>query len=233
MSLPVTSYYCTGCDFQQSDAKTWGIKEYVLPNGVRLDVDWKLGWCEDCAGLAAVESLAPDVRLKELAEAEAELGALPPRPMLHWWQLPRFIFNNAWHKRAEEWERDRFRLQSKVDDAQDALEHLKGRKQPPRCLACGSHRVHAPLVTNPEPWTDPTQPQRTGFVHPGCGGELWRREEDIRFALKPSVRRYSPEGDFLEQEFIGGYTVPDSGYFENLEISNARARGRDIPASVL
>lgn len=57
--------------------------------------------------------------------------------------------------------------------------------------------------------------------------------EDMRFALKPSVRRYSPVGDFLEKEFIDGYTVPDSGYFESLEISNARARGRDIPAGVL
>lgn len=232
MSLPAISYYCTKCDFQGSDLGTWGLKEYVLPNGVRLDVDWNLGWCEDCAGLAAVESLAPDARLKDLAEAEAELDALPSRPMRHWWQLHRFIFNNAWHKRAEAWARDRFRLQGKVDDAQDALEHLKGRKQPPRCLACGSHRVHAPLVTNPEPWNDSSRPHRTGFVHPGCGGELWRREGDIRFALKPSVSRYSPEGGFLEKEFIGGYTVPDSGYFESLEISNARARGRDIPAGV-
>ncbi len=43
MSLPVTSYYCTQCDFQGGDAGTWGIKEYVLPNGVRLGVHWQLG----------------------------------------------------------------------------------------------------------------------------------------------------------------------------------------------
>ncbi|KAB2309549.1 hypothetical protein F8A87_09810 [Betaproteobacteria bacterium SCN2] len=231
MSLPAISYYCTKCDFRGGDLGTWGLKEYVLPNGVRVGVHWRLGWCEDCVGLAAVENLDSDERLKDLAEAKAELGALPPHPMRHWWQLHGFMFNHAWQKQLEAWERERFHLQCKLDDAQDALEHLKGRKQPPRCLACGSDRVHSPLITNPEPWNDPSQPHHTGFVHPGCGGELWRREEDMRFALKPTVRRYSPEGDFLEKEFVEGYTVPDGEYFENLESSNAKARGRSIPLS--
>lgn len=227
MSLQATTFYCTGCDFQQGNAGTWGIREYVLPNGVRLPVDWNLGWCEDCAGLAAVEVLSEDGRQKDLKEAEVELAAHPPRPVRRWWQLHRYVLNRAWHNRVREWEHSQLRLQCKLDDAHDALDLLRKRNQPCRCLACGSHRVHAPLVTNAEPWNDPEQPLRTGFLHPGCGGELWMREADIRFAMRPSVRRYSPEGDLLEKEFVDGYSTPDSEYFEDLDVANSLARRRE------
>lgn len=232
MSLPVTTFYCTGCDFQQGNAGTWGIREYVLPNGVRLPVDWRLGWCEDCAGLAAVEVLSEDGRQKDLKEAEAELAAHPPRPVRRWWQLHRFVLNSAWRNRIGEWGRARLRLQSKLDDAHDALDHIRRRSQARKCLACGSHRVHAPLVTNAEPWNDPEQPQRTGFVHPGCGGGLWMLEDGMRFALKPSVRRYSPEGDLIEKEFVDGYSIPDFGYLEDRDMENALARGRVTAAAM-
>lgn len=226
MSLPATMFYCTGCDFEQGNVGTWGTREYVLPNGVRLPVEWELGWCEDCAGLAAVEVLSEAGRQKDLKEAEAELAAHPPRPTRHWWQLRRFVFGRTWRNRVGEWERDWLRLQCTLDDARDALDHIRLRGQPRKCLACGSHRVHAPLVTNAEPWNDPGQPQRTGFIHPGCGGELWMLDEGTRFALRPSVRRYSPEGDLIEKEFVDGYSVPDFGYLEDRDTANALARGR-------
>lgn len=227
MSLPVTTFYCTGCDFQQGNAGTWGIREYVLPNGVRLPVDWQLGWCEDCAGLASVEVLSEAGRQKDLKEAEAELAAHPPRPIRHWWQVHRYAFNSAWLHRIGEWERALLRLQCKRDDARDALNLIRARSQPPKCLACGSHRVHAPLVTDEEPWQDHGQPHRTGFFHPGCGGELWMMEGGLRLALKPSVRRYSPDGSLLEKEFIEGYSTPSSSYFVNLELANALARRQE------
>ena len=229
MSLPVTTFYCTGCDFQQGNAGTWGIREYVLPNGVRVPVDWRLGWCEDCAGLVAVEVLSEDDRLKDRKEAEAELAAHPPHPVRHWWQPHRFVLNSAWHNRIGEWERARLRLQGRLDDAHDAVDYIRRRSKPRKCLACGSHRVHAPLVTNTEPWNDADQAQRTGFIHPGCGGELWMREEGMRIALKPTVRRYSPEGDLIGKEFVEGYSVPDSGYFENRAMANTLARGTSAP----
>ncbi|MBI4190761.1 MAG: hypothetical protein HY525_09510 [Betaproteobacteria bacterium] len=33
MSWPVTTFYCTKCDFKRGDVRTWGAKEYVLTNG--------------------------------------------------------------------------------------------------------------------------------------------------------------------------------------------------------
>lgn len=50
--------------------------------------------------------------------------------------------------------------------------------------------------------------------------------DDLRLALRPSVRRYSPEGDLMEKEFVDGYSTPDSGYLENRDRENAMARGR-------
>ena len=60
MSCPVTTYYCTKCNFRQGDAYTWGLREYVLQDGTKIPMDWQLGWCEDCAGLSAVEVLSEE-----------------------------------------------------------------------------------------------------------------------------------------------------------------------------
>ncbi len=47
----------------------------------------------------------------------------------------------------------------------------------------------------------------------------------LRIALKPTVSRYTPEGEFIEKIFVGGYAVADNDYFDSLEKSNASIRG--------
>lgn len=81
---------------------TWGCGESRLCAAQRRSPGyaWQLGWCEDCAGLATVENLDPDERLKDLTEAKAEFDAHPARPM-RWWQLHKFMLNGAWQKRIE------------------------------------------------------------------------------------------------------------------------------------
>jgi hypothetical protein len=231
-ALLVTTFYCTKCDFEQGDAGTLGSKEYLLPNGVRLPVDWQLGWCNDCGGLSAVEELSEEERRKSVEKAEQELAKHPPRPVRHWWQLHWFLLNVVWQQRLGEGERNHLDLVAKLDVARDALSFLGQRKSPARCLACGSIHVVAPLVRNHEPWEDPERPKATGFTHPGCGGELWMREDGLRIGLRPSVRRYTPEGDFLDQEYLDGYTLPQSEFYLERNILNAKARGKTIPAAV-
>lgn len=132
-------------------------------------MDWRLGWCEECGGLAAVERFSEGEMPAAIHDAGQELPILPTRL--------------------------------------------------PCCLTCGSKRVTAPLVTyrqkdgkttrTPAVFSAPTQeeeanrkkPKPTGFIHPGCGGELWMKLDGLHFALRPSIRSYTPNGEFIERVF--------------------------------
>ena len=52
--------------------------------------------------------------------------------------------------------------------------------------------------------------------------------DGLRIGLKPSVRRYTPEGTLIEQEYVPGYTSPRSEYFNDREVNNARLRNMGI-----
>lgn len=115
MSWPVTVFTCTRCDFRQGDSHTWGSREYLLADGVRVSVPRRLGWCHSCGSIAAVEDLSGDAQREECEETERELADL------------RF-----WKLRERKW------LQQNLADLQDTLQLLKQRKSPARCLHCGS-----------------------------------------------------------------------------------------------
>lgn len=171
MSLPARTYLCSDCDFRQGVTGLWGVSEYVFPNNIRLPVQGCLGWCDECGGLAAVEILPEREGSAKIGTAGQELPVLPVRL--------------------------------------------------PRCLICGSTRVMTPLVTTQEKSSESEEPgppifggtvkekrneigkrKPTRFIHPGCGGELLMSfEEGLRFALRPSIRLYTPNGDFIERVF--------------------------------
>lgn len=226
MSLAVTTYYCTQCDFQSGDVRTWGTREYRLPNGVLLPVNKALGWCHDCADIAPIEDLSVEPWLDDLRRARNKVDESGERPPRGKWRLLRFVFPTRYHRIVEDW----FSAQCSLDDALDGLELIRMQTRPPKCLTCGSERVHTPLVTNQEPWADDAEPRRTGFQHPECGGEIWMTDAGMRIGLRPTTNRYSPDGLLLETQEIGGYTLPPMEYFLNRDIQNARARGKDIPA---
>ena len=229
MSLPATTFYCSRCNFNDGDVGTWGMKEYVLPNNVRIVVNRSLGWCDDCEGVVSVELFSEEACLRDIQQAEQSLTASGQRPRRIWWQLHRFIFHRAWQGYVTNWERRHFRLTCDLDDAKDSLTHLRQRLNPPRCLACGSKKIRAPLVANAEAWENMEQPKPIGFIHPGCGGELWMYQDGLRIGLRPSVSYYTPEGDLIDNEEVDGYTTASSEYFEERDKANAIGRGREVP----
>ena len=200
MSMPVTTFYCTECDYRQGDSESWGSRAYVLPDGSELQVPRRLGWCEDCGGLASVETfsavdLANDIRL-----AKQELADLPPQPVRQPWQVVKYLPFSGWDTKVRRWNFKQSDIPKRIDEATTLLSIVEKRKNPPRCLECGSARVIAPIVPNREFW-DAEKPKATGFKHPGCGGELWADKDGFRVSIRPSIRRYTPEGDFIERVF--------------------------------
>ena len=72
-----------------------------------------------------------------------------------------------------------------------------------------------------------------GFAHPGCGGQIVLSNENLRIAAKQSFSRYSEDGIRIGKEWVDGYSSPDQGEFDKLDIANARARNKPIPKAVL
>ncbi len=225
MSLPSTTFKCSRCGYRQCGAVAWGTKEYVLPNGLRLRAPSRLGWCHDCKGLAAVESISIEDRLEELRKIESDLAGCHPPRKPRWWHLGRYIFYKgtlAWEKLQRD---HHFSLVVGVADARDLLALQQQRITPPRCMDCGSENVTVPFITNQNLWEDSSQPEPTGFHHPDCGGEILMIDDDLRIGLAPSVRRYTPEGDFIEKIPLEGYSTPNGEFFTEREKSNACIRG--------
>lgn len=234
MSWPVTIYYCTACDFKQGDAITWGTREYVLGSGVRIPVHWYLGWCDSCDGLAAIENLSSKIRIQEYRKAQQKIYRLTPR-----WE--RRLLGGL-SKSKKSWRR---MYEDNMEDAIDALEMLASRKSPPHCLRCLSTQVHVPEKRVSQREENPAiynknklqaadcqttasaeEPDANVFRHPGCGGEILTREHEdgLRFALRPCIHRFTPEGLLIEKEYVGGYSAPDSDYWDALSASNREIR---------
>jgi hypothetical protein len=129
MSWAVKTYKCQRCHLAIGDLHTWGTREYVLPNGVRLSMDWTLGWCPDCNGICAVELLDPAARQRDLDHATNDLKAYGPKPG-----------QKADHQSVANWNY----LAGLVEDAKDSLGIAFARFGHPRCLHCGG--------TNISPW---------------------------------------------------------------------------------
>lgn len=223
MSSLVTTFYCDCCDFEQDSSHTWGRREYVLPDGVHISLNWEIGWCQDCDGIAPIESLIEEPWQIDLREAKENIDKYSPAPVRYWWQLHRWIFASAWANRLNDWKSGREFFLAKVFDAEDGLSLLKSRLSPPKCLSCGGLRVTAPLVISGEELDYPvSEPKRTGTLHPICGGQLWMAQYGSRISLVPTVCCYTPEGEFISNEPIS--SSYNSSHYQKCEVNNARIR---------
>jgi hypothetical protein len=173
---------------------------YVTPDNRTVQVPRRLGWCEDCGGLASVEIFTESDIRKEIRDIEEELQAMPSEPSRQPWEIHKYLPFNGWETKVQRWHYKQDQLIGKLDEKTTLLGIIKQRKSPPRCLECGSTRVMAPLVADKTFW-DSEKPAVTGFIHPGCGGELSADEDGMRISLRPSTRYYSSEGEFIERLF--------------------------------
>lgn len=200
MSWPVTRFSCTRCDYVQGNTHTWGRREYLLDDGVRVNVPRLLGWCNDCQGVALIEDLSGDEQRAALRDGKAELS------VLRFWKI-----------------RQRQMLQVVMADLCDVLELLQVRHSSARCLCCGSTSVTL-FSKHKETGGEMNDNQKMEFVHPGCDGTIESSFGDMRIALRPSVVFYTPKGIQIEKKYLAGYSSPSSAYFKDKDEQNARIR---------
>lgn len=201
MSWATTTYTCTRCDVIAHDLGTWGVREYVLTTGIRIPLEWTLGWCFSCNNVRAVELLDAEWSRQELTCAQADLSAFGPRPSLE--ADPQGFTNWAY-------------LAGVLADAQDVMDIISRRDKPLHCLGCGSYKIL--------PW-ETKNGGAMKATHGPCGEPMEASEDGFRIAPKPTIKQYTVHGKFIEEIDVSGYSMPDSEVLVAREVSNAKLRG--------
>lgn len=183
MSMPYDFIKCTHCDFIGFDRVLWGRRDYLLSDGQRMRVDRQMGWCHACDDVTAIEDLS-DVEAKgTISEANTELATLK-RPGLIATLQRKF---NYGPQQIEHW-------QEKIQVAEARLSFLRSRQDPIRCLICSSTHVE-PIYPESERGLH-VMSRRVHFMHPNCGGNLFRENSNCWEAGLPMARTYSANGVF-------------------------------------
>lgn len=173
---------------------TWGYR-YYLYGRVKVQTKVTIGWCHPCSDLVAIEVLPIARREAELQqqlaalriELDEELRAPPLRR--RWWQLRRT------NKTTQA------RLEREIKSADERLAEyrlrraaLSTRTSQARCLLCSSEDC-APLPPHEaEYFNIESAPVPTGFMHPGCEGELVTVCDGTRLSLLLTEKAYDLEG---------------------------------------
>ena len=170
MSVPYDSLKCERCEASFSLNYVWGNFFYEMPNGTRFPLERNMAWCHSCAATSEVEDLEHSSNLQnQLGELAHELASLT---------RGFGSFMPAHRKRSQE-------LAAKIENVRQHIDYLKKRTDPPRCLTCGS----------PD-WIDIP---RTGFSHPGCGGEFRHVHAEFFISETSQTYLYDPSGRLLRE----------------------------------
>jgi hypothetical protein len=106
-----------------------------------------------------------------------------------WWQSLLNVFLPSRIKDHRKW-------LSNIEASYRAIAQGQSRNGDERCLSCGSNRI--------QPFTGKVGLDlegysfkgecKTGFKHPGCGGEFIAKADEVRFMIRPTKTVYSPDG---------------------------------------
>lgn len=196
VSMPVATYKCTACDFSRWDSMTWGYR-YYLYGKVKVPMRVTIGWCLPCSDLVAIEVLPTARREAELHEQLAILRTeldeiLSEYPRRRWWQ--HHATTNLKHAK----------LECEIKSVAERLAEYRLRRaalsvriSQARCLRCSSEDCASLPQHEAEYFNIESAPAPTGFMHPGCEGELVTVCEGTRLSLLLTEKAYDLEGGQL------------------------------------
>ncbi len=188
MSMPVSHFHCTQCDFKESALVLWGDLRYILPDSTEFRLDRTGGWCHSCGSVRPIEDFS---RKEDVGE---KIGAL----LAELATLDEFGFYGLVSVVTGERRRTRRRLQRDLEKAWAKSRFLETAKRSPRCLECGSQHVESIVI--PEIPLDGTK-SCDAFAHPQCGGYIFRRQDESGLRLQMSFTPiyYNLEGYSLSK----------------------------------
>lgn len=176
MSVPLTVFYCTKCDFNQSFSYGGITRMYQLPNGNKIYAPQTAGWCTKCNSveliLLGLSSYTLEVEIDNLNKRLADINN-----------------NRTGENHLSKFEIDEIsRIKKNVEEKENYLSVLNGKTSMNSCVECGSNEVF-PFHLSPDgvPW-----PHATSFAHVNCGGQIKKKYLDIRFHFRQQEVIVSP-----------------------------------------
>lgn len=188
MSMPCTILYCDTCDYQRHNTALWGDYAY-LSEGVEVPLERVLAWCHKCKSFSAIEDFTNlngcvSHLTKSIRSLEVPEGALAALAN---------VLIPARRKANAEAIRNAQTCSLRVD-------LIRARKGSERCLECGSTEWAAfgDDATRAVNSVGSSGEQRTGFIHPECGGEIIAKPYPWRLNCAFQPQRYEFDGTRTE-----------------------------------
>ena len=199
MSMSFMVFSCSECEYSDTSMVLWGIFNYQGSQGL-VPVERQLGWCHQCEGLAPIEVLPSEGRIKIIEQREfpAFMGPVDKTvPLSESEKTKNMEWQRAWRERE-------------LKDEYSRLSLLVDRESGPRCLSCGSTSIfYLPNDIDVQgSWCDPAPPTAFGVAHPGCGGSLLVCHSEMRFQLEIPDRLFDMEGCQVSDESCPVVEIP-------------------------
>lgn len=198
MSMPLTIFYCTKCDLNDSFSYGGTLRYYKLPDGDKIYAPQTAGWCTKCNSfqvvLLGLSSFALYTEIDNLSRRLAKINKFTSELQ----SLPKFVEDEI---------KDIIR---KLDEKQKLLSVLKGKTSMHKCTKCDSIEVY-PYQLSPD---GVSWPDATSYAHVGCGGQIKKKYLDIHFS-------FITQDVFIEPEFVDYSNKPQeetitiSYYYDN------------------
>ena len=186
MSIPWTDLDCDKCGFHGDDSVVLGNSRYV-DGDCEIRLRKTLGWCSNCKEFVPIEHFEDNEEVA--AEIEKILDGVKVRTKK---RLSISLFGNRRKERLNRLEELPGLIKRLV-----LIEKRKGRE---KCLHCGS--VNVSRFDGDYSQIDPYRPDgksvHTGYLHPGCGGEILATASPMRFFNTFEAKLYSINGDRIE-----------------------------------
>ena len=180
MSMPIqTVISCSLCDFSTNETILWGNYQYAMSNNAFLHISRIYGWCYACKDIRPVEAFPDKCKLEqELETIDKESGSCTISTNVKSVETPTVI-------------------DGKMKEIQMHLQFLNVRKDPPRCLTCGS----TDIAFIDAPYVQEGEMAQLVFKHPDCGGTFTIRNSknnsSARFAMRFPLLLYSVDGRLM------------------------------------
>ena len=183
MSMPSIDLTCEKCQFKGSTRRIWGRYSY-LDGRYKYPVDRELGWCYSCSDFAAIERFDAYKAYYEASDCLKRIDQLNSQTRFVMFKKNKALMNHC---------------QEELEDAIFRQYQASRRKDTERCLTCGSYHVE-PFDGDYELEYSNLQyrgSKRTGFLHPGCGGEFIATPNPVRLNVTFDEQLYDIEGTCL------------------------------------
>jgi hypothetical protein len=184
MSIASINFDCNKCDYSSSNLSLYNNYKYVIGGSTVKYLSCKLGWCNNCKGIVAVEDFGDcNTDYEEIRDLADYLIS---------------GYNGNRVITSDDFKEDCLDKLHKILELNEHIRFRNLRKDTEKCLSCGSEDIlpfNADYKLEYNSWLRQyLGKKKTGFLHPNCGGEIIASGSGHCYALSRNPKYYNWNG---------------------------------------